>query len=391
MSDARPGADPGADPSAGRSASPASMAAGAILPGLGHTLSGRRAMGVPIMVGWLLSLVALVGSWPRLVAVPRTGSTDDWIAALTLAALLLGFWIAGTAGLARTRAAGARTDSQVAIAWRRFRRSRIAVAGLAVLFVLYVVTLLTPFLAPYGHAEEVGSNLVLVRLLPPSGEYLLGTDRLGRDMLSRILYGARISLTIGFVATAISVFVGTAIGAVAGYAGGRVDALLMRFTDVVLSIPRLVLLILIVALFGRSITIIILVLGLTQWPTTTRIVRGDVLSIREREYIQAAQALGFSRARILLRHIVPNVMGPVIVAASLGIGNTIVLEAGLSFLGLGPPPPTSTWGTMIEGGRDIMLSSWWVATFPGLAIVIVVLAFNLVGDGLRDALDPRLR
>jgi peptide/nickel transport system permease protein len=366
------------------------MAAGAILPGLGHTLGGRRELGVPLMIGWMLSLATLAGSWPRLVAVPRTGSTDDWIAALTLTALVLGLWLTGTFGLSRKPRRDHSDGSQLAIAWQRFRRSRIAVAGLAVIIVLYLVTLLTPLLAPYGHAESVG-DLVLVRLLPPSGDYLLGTDRMGRDMLSRILYGARISLTIGFVATAISIVLGTAIGAIAGYTGGRVDAFLMRFTDVVLSIPRLVLLILIVALFGPSITIVTLVLGLTQWPTTTRIVRGDVLSIREREYIQAAHALGFGRSRILLRHILPNVMGPVIVAATLGIGNTIVLEAGLSFLGLGPPPPISTWGTMIEGGRDIMLSSWWVATFPGLAIVIVVLAFNLVGDGLRDALDPRLR
>jgi peptide/nickel transport system permease protein len=165
----------------------------------------------------------------------------------------------------------------------------------------------------------------------------------------------------------------------------------MRFTDMVLAFPRLILLIMIVALFSPSIAVIILVLGLTQWPGTTRIVRGDVLSLREREFIQAAHALGMNRSRVLLRHIVPNVLAPVIVTATLGIGNTIVMEAGLSFLGLGVQAPTPTWGSMVAEGRDNLLGAWWVATFPGLTIVLVVLAFNLVGDGLRDALDPRLR
>jgi peptide/nickel transport system permease protein len=165
----------------------------------------------------------------------------------------------------------------------------------------------------------------------------------------------------------------------------------MRFTDMVLAFPRLVLLIMIVALFSPSIAVIITVLGLTQWPNTTRIVRGDVLSLREREFIQAAHALGMGKARIIFRHLIPNVLAPVIVTATLGIGNTIVLEAGLSFLGLGVQPPIPSWGNMVADGRDNLLGAWWVATFPGLVIVLTVLAFNLVGDGLRDALDPRLR
>ena len=181
------------------------------------------------------------------------------------------------------------------------------------------------------------------------------------------------------------------LGAIAGYFGGKVDGFIMRFTDLVLAFPRLVLLIMIVALFSPSIAIIITVLGLTQWPNTTRIVRGDVLSLREREYIQAARALGFGRWRIIMRHLIPNVLAPVIVTATLGIGNTIVLEAGLSFLGLGIQAPTPSWGNMVADGRDNLLGAWWIATFPGLTIVMTVLAFNLVGDGLRDALDPRLR
>jgi peptide/nickel transport system permease protein len=178
---------------------------------------------------------------------------------------------------------------------------------------------------------------------------------------------------------------------VAGYLGGKIDAVIMRFTDMVMAFPRLVLLIMIIALFESSITLIILVLGLTQWPGTARLVRGEVLSLREQEYVQAARALGFGRTRIILRHLIPNVLAPVIVAATLGIGNTIVLEAGLSFLGMGVQPPTPSWGTLVADGRQNLIGAWWVATFPGLAIVVTVLAFNLVGDGLRDALDPRLR
>ncbi len=185
--------------------------------------------------------------------------------------------------------------------------------------------------------------------------------------------------------------IGTLLGAVAGYIGGLVDTFIMRFVDMVISFPRLVLLITIIALFEPSIFLIITVVGLTQWPGPTRIVRGEVLSLREREFVQAAEALGYSRSRIVFRHLIPNTLAPVIVAATLGIGNVIVLEAGLSFLGLGVQPPTPSWGTMIADGRNYLLGAWWISTFPGLAIVFTVLSFNLVGDGLRDALDPRLR
>lgn len=282
-----------------------------------------------------------------------------------------------------------RGDSQWRMAARRFRRNRLAVVGLAVIGALALVALLAPWLAPYDPVAQ--QDIIHTSLLSPRLTHWLGTDRFGRDVLSRIIYGARISLSIGFLATAISITVGTLMGAVAGYFGGRVDAVLMRFTDLVLAFPRLILLILVVALFSPQLSVIILVLGLTQWPGTTRIVRGDVLSLKQREFVQAARALGFSRWRIIFRHLVPNVLAPVIVAATLGVGNTIVLEAGLSFLGIGVQPPTPSWGSMVADGRTALLGAWWVATFPGLVIVLVVLAFNLVGDGLRDALDPRLR
>ena len=273
--------------------------------------------------------------------------------------------------------------------WDRLKGDPLAMFGVAVVALLAVIAVFAPLVAPYDPLAQ--GDLTTDAFLAPSAEHWLGTDQFGRDVLSRIIHGARISLTIGFVAVALAVVLGSLLGAVAGYLGGMVDAVIMRFTDMVMAFPRLVLLILLVALFEPSLTLIILVLGLTQWPGTARLVRGEVLSLREQEYVEAARALGFGRARIILRHLLPNVLAPVIVAATLGIGNTIVLEAGLSFLGIGIQSPAPSWGNLVADGRQNLIGAWWVATFPGLAIVLTVLAFNLVGDGLRDALDPRLR
>jgi peptide/nickel transport system permease protein len=376
--------------------SPWLIALSTVLPGAGQLLAGSPARGMLFLFPWAVLLASLYLGWGRVLHIAaRQGfvAAGDWVAVVGLLATMIAVWAWALADLlaAPRRANGPAGDSQWRIAARHFRRSRLAVGGVAVIFLLYAVALLAPLLAPYDPIAQP-INLIANSYLPPlAGGHLLGTDQFGRDVLSRILYGARISLAIGFVATGIAVTLGTLLGAVAGYFGGRVDAALMRFTDMVLAFPRLVLLILVVALFSPSLALIVLVLGLTQWPGTARIVRGDVLSLREREYVQAARALGFGRARIIFRHLVPNVLAPVIVTATLGIGNTIVLEAGLSFLGLGVQPPTPSWGSMVADGRQNLLGAWWVATFPGLAIVLTVLAFNLVGDGLRDALDPRLR
>ena len=271
--------------------------------------------------------------------------------------------------------------------WRRFRRHRQAILGLALIVLLTGTALLAPALAPYD--PDAQTDIVATRYQAPSVSHPMGTDRFGRDIFSRTLYGARISLSIGFLAILIAITLGTAIGAIAGFFGGRLDTMLMRGVDLLLSFPRLVLLVVLVALFEPSIALVTLVLGLTGWMGVSRIVRGQVLTVREMEFVTAARVLGFGRTRILARHVLPNVLTPVIVAATLGIGNTILAEAALSFLGLGVQPPTASWGNMVASGRDAMLDAWWITTFPGLAIVFTVMAFNLVGDGLRDALDPR--
>ena len=359
-----------------------------VLPGAPQLLAGRVGTGLAALVVWVGLLAVLVLRWERVVAAPG-GSLDDRVALATLVVGLVTAWIWSLRDVAKGEHLRWVGVSQWVLAGRAFSRNRLAVLGAVAILTLYLVALLTPLLAP--HAAAALGDLLVERLIPPGSGHPLGTDHFARDVLSRVLYGARVSLSIGFVAVGISVTVGTLLGAVSGFFGGWVDTVIMRLVDMVISFPQLVLLITIIALFEPSIFLIIAVLGLTQWPGTARLVRGEVLSLREREFVQAAHALGFGRARIILFHLVPNVLAPVIVAATLGIGNTIVLEAGLSFLGLGVQPPTPSWGTMVADGRNVMLQAWWLSTFPGLAIVVTVLCFNLVGDGLRDALDPRLR
>lgn len=276
--------------------------------------------------------------------------------------------------------------------WRRVVRSLArgpAAAGLAGVVALGLAALLAPLMTPYD--PTVPGALVTERLVGPSAVHPLGTDQAARDVLARLLFGARVSLTIGILGAFTAGTLGTLLGAVSGYLGGWIDSAVMRLVDVVIAFPRLVLLIAVTALFRPGVGLLVLLLGLTMWPGTARLVRGEVLSLREREFILAARALGFSRRRIILRHVIPNVLAPVLVAVTLGIGDTIVLEAGLSFLGLGVQPPTPSWGSMVADGRGDLLGAWWLSTFPGLVIVLTVLSFNLLGDGLRDALDPRLR
>ena len=271
--------------------------------------------------------------------------------------------------------------------WRRLRRNRPALAGLAIVVAIALLALFPEAVAPYS-PYVVSSSL---RGGGPSVAHPFGMDQVGRDVLSRVIYGARVAMLVGLAATGLSLLVGVLVGATAGYFGGIVDVVLMRLVDALQAFPILVLLIAIAAALGPSLGHVIVILGLTTWAQYARVVRADVLSLREREFVMAARTLGVPNARIILRHILPNTVGPTIVLASLSVAGVILLESALSFLGLGTQPPAASWGSMLADGRTYILTYPHIALFPGLAITLAVLAFNLLGDGLRDALDPRTR
>jgi peptide/nickel transport system permease protein len=282
-------------------------------------------------------------------------------------------------------AARRRPQGVWAIAWERFRRHRLALAGLGVIALLVTLTLLAPLIAPYEpNTTDLGSMLE-----GPSRAHPMGTDELGRDLFSRILYGGRVSLAVGFLAVALSITIGTAVGALAGYFGGWLDNGLMRFVDFMLCLPTIFVLILLATLFGTNPVTIVVVIGGLRWMGTSRLVRGSFLSLREREFVEAARCLGAGPWRIMLRHILPNSAGPIIVAATLGVAGAILTESSLSYLGLGIQPPMASWGNMLRNAQSQLVRAPWTAIFPGLMIFVTVLAMNYVGDGLRDALDPR--
>jgi ABC-type dipeptide/oligopeptide/nickel transport system permease subunit len=269
--------------------------------------------------------------------------------------------------------------------WQRFSRDRWALIGLGIVTVLTVLALAAPWIAP---ADPLRGSLVN-SLRAPSREFWLGTDVQGRDLLARLLFGARLSLAVGLVSQTVASLIGVALGLMAGYYGRWVDGALMRLADVTLAFPSLLLLIAIAAAVNPSLPVVFVVIGLVGWAGMARLVRGEVLALRVREYVQAARALGASDTRIVWRHLLPGVLGPVIVAATLGVGGAIMAEAALSFVGLGARPPTPSWGAMVADGRDLLRVAPWVSLMPGLAIGLTVLGVNLVGDGLRDALEVR--
>lgn len=271
--------------------------------------------------------------------------------------------------------------------WRRFKRHKLAVASLIVLCLLYLMAIFAPLLATHDYQAVAPEK----RNSPPSREHWFGTDDVGRDIYSRILHGARISLSVGFVAAGFAVVVGTIVGAVAGYFGGVVDDVLMRITEVFMAFPTFFLLITVVSLLPRSIFNIMIVIGLTSWPGLARMVRAEFLSLREQDFTEAARAIGASDLRIIFRHILPNAMAPIIVSATLRIGGAILSESGLSFLGLGVAEPHPSWGNILNRGRNFIRYAPWITIAPGFFIFITVLCFNFIGDGLRDALDPRLK
>jgi len=269
----------------------------------------------------------------------------------------------------------------------RFSRNKIAVAGGGVVILLFIISLLAPWVAPYDPCEV---NLQMV-LAPPSPGHLLGTDQLGRDVLSRMIWGARISLKVGFVATGIAILIGTILGAIAGYYGKWVDVAIMRFVDIMLCFPTFFLILAVIAILEPSIWNIMVVIGLTGWMGVTRLVRADFISLKERDFVQAARAIGAGDLRIIFVHILPNAMASVLVTATLGVAGAILTESALSFLGIGVQPPTPSWGNILTAGKDNIDIAWWLSLYPGLAILITVLGYNLLGEGIRDTLDPRLR
>ncbi|HON58321.1 MAG TPA: ABC transporter permease [Smithella sp.] len=271
--------------------------------------------------------------------------------------------------------------------WHRFYKNKLMFFGALIVLALMAVSVLAPWLAPYDPGRIDLNNV----LAPPSPDHLLGTDQLGRDVLSRMIWGARISLKVGFVATGLAILIGAILGAVAGYYGGWVDAVIMRFVDIMLCFPTFFLILAVIAVLEPSIWNIMIIIGLTGWMGVTRLVRADFISLRERDFVKAARAVGAGDARIIFRHILPNSMASILVAATLGVAGAILTESALSFLGIGVQPPTPSWGNILTAGKDNIDIAWWLSLFPGLAILITVVGYNLLGEGIRDLLDPRLR
>lgn len=269
-------------------------------------------------------------------------------------------------------------------------KNPLTALGLGIVFILILTVLFAPFLAPYPDQGRGLSNLK-ERLLSPNIKHPLGTDNLGRDILSRIIFGARISLKAALVVIVIVLAMGVPLGLIAGYFGGKVDDIIMRFADMILAFPSLLLAIAIVASLGPSLINALIAVSLPWWPWYTRLMRSQVLSIKEMQFVESARAIGVSRWRIMFRHILPNCLSPIIVQATLDMGYIILAIAGLGFLGLGTQPPAADWGVMVSDGREFFMIQWWISTFSGAAIFLTVLAFNLVGDGIREALDPKIR
>lgn len=271
--------------------------------------------------------------------------------------------------------------------WIRMRRNKLAMVGLFIILALVIVAIFADQIAPYGFAEQNLQN----QFAPPSAEHWFGTDDLGRDIFSRVIYGSRISLKVGFISVSISLVIGVAIGAITGFYGGRVDNILMRFIDILQSIPDILLAIAIMAALGPGLANLMIAVGIAAIPGYARLVRSSVLSIRDMEFVEAAKANGSSDFRIITKHIIPNCLAPIIVQATLGVAYAIINAAGLSFIGLGLEPPTPEWGAMLSGGRSYIRDAVHMTLFPGLAIVTTIFALNVLGDGLRDALDPKLK
>jgi peptide/nickel transport system permease protein len=333
-------------------------------------------------VFFYLCLILLIARAARFGSV-LAGAGGGGVSAVWIGACLGVFYLASTVVPVlnnRFEASGSRFA-------RRFSTNVTAVVGLVSILLILLVAAFGPIIAPFDPGAQDGT--AAMRYQGPSLTHLMGTDKFGRDIFSRVLSGARVSLGIAITAVVLAMVLGVFVGLVAGFAGGLLDGVLMRLTDGFLAFPRLLLVLLLVAFFSSSYGLIVMVIACTSWMGMARLVRAEVMSIKKKEYIRAAVASGVSQVGIAWRHLLPNALGPVIVAATLQAGSIILLESTLSFLGIGVQPPAPSWGSMVFEGRDVLLSAWWVCAFPGLAIVLAVVSFNLLGDGLRDAMEPR--
>lgn len=273
------------------------------------------------------------------------------------------------------------------IIFSNINKNILLVTGASIVLFFILVAVFAPFIATYDPAV---TNLTAT-FLPPSSEHYFGTDDIGRDVFSRVVYGTRVSLFVGFIAVGISLIIGVVLGLISGYYGGKVDSIIMRFTDIMLSFPTFFLILAVIAFLKPSLINVMVVIGLTGWMGVARLVRAEVMSVKSREYITAAVLQGLSHRRVMFKHILPNVLSPVFVTATLSIAGAILLESSLSFLGLGVQPPTSSWGNILTNGQENIIHAWWLSLFPGLAIVFTALGYNLLGEGLRDLLDPKTK
>lgn len=274
--------------------------------------------------------------------------------------------------------------------WRRFKQNRLSVVGAGVIIFLAIVAVIGPFIAPYPD-DATGAVHIPDRLLRPSGDHLMGTDEVGRDVFSRLLIGTRLSLGAGFIILISATTLGTTLGIISGYFGGKIDTLIQRLTDVFLAIPGLILAMAVASALGPSLVNVVLAISLVWWPGYCRLARGEVMRKKEEPYVESARAVGARQHRIVMRHIFPNILTPILVKGSMDIGFAVLTLASLGFIGLGAQPPTPDWGKMIADGRRYLPESWWLTAFPGIAIFLTVFAFNLLGDGIRDVFDPRSR
>ena len=368
------------------------LVAAFVLPGSGHLLSKKNTkLGINLLIGTGAIALLVIFRLDRFIDTFQSKAFDHWLAAifaiLSWSAMVF-ISVKHTYAFLIDKIKKPQIKTPLVLASRRFKENKLAVISLYVICFFYLVAVLAPFLAI--HDPSAIDNVLETRYQSPSWEHPFGTDEFGRDLYSRALYGARVSLSVGLLAVLIAISIGTLYGSVAGYFGGFIDNIMMRFVDVFIAFPTFFLLLMLVGVFEASIVAMVLILGLTSWPGTARFIRGEVLSLKEKQFTEAARAIGLPHRTIILRHLIPNGISPVLVSAAMMVSGMIYYEAGLSFLGIGIRPPTPTWGNMMSSGKDALLVAWWVALFPGGILAATMLSFNLLADGLRDAFDPKV-